>query len=92
MPNTCAVCGFAGLEESPRSSSGGGSFEICASCGFQFGVTDDDRGISYERWRAEWQQKGMPWDSRQSSPPRGWDPVEQLRRIGAFALPNCPAE
>ncbi len=87
MSSTCPVCGFPGLEESPRSSSGGGSFEICESCGFQFGVTDDDRGVSYEQWRVQWQRKGMPWDSGRSSPPSGWDPVEQLRRIGAIVLP-----
>lgn len=88
MASTCPVCGFPDLEESPRSSSGGGSYEICPSCRFQFGVTDEDRGITYEQWRAAWRQRGMPWDSGETEPPPGWDPVEQLRRIGALTLPR----
>jgi hypothetical protein len=31
--------------------SGGGSYEICPSCGFRFGATDNDEGISYASWR-----------------------------------------
>jgi hypothetical protein len=78
----CPVCGYPGLEEEPRSSSGGGSYEICPSCAFQFGVTDDDRGISYEEWRQMWRAKGMPWDQGASAPPVAWDPVKQLRMAG----------
>lgn len=78
----CPVCGFPGLLERPRGSSGGGSYEICPSCGFQFGVTDDDRGYSYDQWRDEWRKRGMPWDNRSTPPPAGWDPVEQLRGVG----------
>ena len=49
MKFTCPVCGYPELEEPPRSPrTGGGSYEICPSCGFQFGVTDDDKGVSYE--------------------------------------------
>jgi hypothetical protein len=80
--HVCPICGFSALVQAPRTSSGGGSYEICPSCGFQFGVTDDDRGYTYEQWRAEWRKRGMPWDNRSSSPPPDWDPVEQLRRVG----------
>ena len=38
----CPVCGYRKLREKPRTYDGGGSFEICPSCGFQFGVSDDD--------------------------------------------------
>lgn len=63
--------------------SGGGSYEICPACAFQFGVTDDDRGFSYEQWRKLWIEEGMPWrDQGISEPPEGWDPREQLRRAG----------
>jgi hypothetical protein len=82
MPYICPVCGYPDLDEPPRSSSGGGSYEICPSCGFQFGVTDDDRGINYEEWRAQWIAEGMPWDRGSSPPPPGWDPVSQLKNIG----------
>jgi hypothetical protein len=78
----CPVCGYEGLEEDPRPPAGGGSFEICPSCGFQFGVSDDDRGFSYEKWRQHWIEEGMIWDKGRSSPPDGWNPVAQLGRIG----------
>jgi len=77
----CPVCGFPDLTELPRSPSGGGSYEICPSCRFQFGVSDDDRGINYEEWRGRWIEDGMTWDQGRSQPPVGWDPVQQLRAI-----------
>ncbi len=78
----CPVCGWTGLAELPRSPAGGGSYEICWCCGFEFGVTDDDLGYTYEQWRNDWIQKGMPWDGSSIRPaPDGWDPAEQLRRL-----------
>jgi len=82
MPYTCPVCGYPKLEEPPRSTAGGGSYEICPSCGFEFGVTDDDRGHSDESWRHKWIRAGMPWDWGRSKPPNDWDPVRQLKNIG----------
>ena len=78
--NTCPVCGYDGLYEPPRSPSGGGSYEICPSCGFQFGVTDDDRGIDYATWREQWIANGTRWNGIGRQPPSGWDPAEQLTR------------
>ena len=78
----CPVCGYDGLEEPPRSTSEGGSYEICPSCGFQFGVSDDDLGFSYDAWREDWVSRGMPWDSAGiEPPPAGWNPREQLERL-----------
>jgi hypothetical protein len=78
----CPVCGYPSLTEPPRYPGGGGSYEICYSCDFEFGVTDDDRGFSYETWRADWVKRGMPWSSWEvSAPPNEWDPAEQLRSI-----------
>jgi hypothetical protein len=80
--HTCPVCGFTGLEEPPRSpTTGGGSYEICASCGFEFGVTDDDQGYSYEAWRARWIANGMRWSSVGQSPPEDWNPGDALRKL-----------
>lgn len=73
----CPVCGFRKLAELPRTMTGGGSFEICPSCGFQFGVSDDDRGFTYERWREEWIAGGMKWSSHRPAP-LDWDPLQQL--------------
>lgn len=80
MP-TCTVCGYPGLEEPPRSPGGGGSYEICPSCGFQFGVDDDDKGITHEEWRARWAGKGLPWSSRGIPKPKGWDAMAQLTTV-----------
>lgn len=79
----CPVCGYPYLEEPPRSPvTGGGSYEICPSCGFEFGVTDDDEGHSYAEWRHLWIAQGMPWNSaRVRSSPDGWDPTAQLREL-----------
>jgi hypothetical protein len=79
----CPVCGFNGLTEPPRSErTGAGSYEICPSCAFEFGVTDDDLGYSDDRWRAEWIAAGMPWRSEGiESPPAGWDPRAQLTAL-----------
>lgn len=54
MTYVCPVCGFEELVEEPRDGAGEASFEICESCGFQFGFTDDDLGYSYDQWRAQW--------------------------------------
>ena len=82
MKFVCPVCGYDGLEEEPRPGAGGGSFEICPSCGFQFGVSDDDHGCTYDQWRQQWIDGGMIWDKGRSHPRAGWNPVEQLARLG----------
>jgi hypothetical protein len=81
MAYTCPVCGFPELNEIPRTEDAGGSYEICPSCGFQFGVTDDDRGFGYEQWRDQWIRQGMPWDKGRTKPPLDWNPREQLRNL-----------
>jgi transcription elongation factor Elf1 len=80
MKHTCPVCGYPALREAPRSKGSGGSFEICPSCGFQFGVTDDDQGLSYEQWRDTWRDGGMKWSSQQAKP-ANWNPAAQVARI-----------
>jgi hypothetical protein len=76
--HTCPVCGYPKLEEPPRSPSGGGSYEICPSCGFQFGVDDDDKGITFVQARERWVGEGMKWSSRGMAAPRGWSAREQM--------------
>jgi predicted RNA-binding Zn-ribbon protein involved in translation (DUF1610 family) len=77
---TCPVCGYPDLCDEPRPAVGGGSYEICPSCGFQFGVSDEDRGFSFEGWRSSWIEHGMPWSSGNVAPV-GWDPADQLTRL-----------
>jgi hypothetical protein len=78
----CPACGYPELSEPPRLGDGGGSYEICWSCGFEFGVTDDDLGYSYAEWRQTWIERGMPWDSEGLHPrPADWDPPRQLEAV-----------
>jgi hypothetical protein len=84
MNYTCPVCGYPKLKELPRSLTAGGSYEICPSCGFQFGVSDDDLGFTYERWRENWRKGGMKWSSHQKRP-RSWNPEAQLATIVCIA-------
>ena len=80
MKYKCPVCGYPELHNPPRVGDGG-SYEICPSCGFQFGVDDDDKGFTYERWRQQWIERGMPWNSIGIRPPAGWNPQKQLRSL-----------
>ena len=77
----CPVCGYDQLNAAPHTEGAGASDEICPSCGFQFGYTDDDQGITYEAWRAKWVSGGMPWSSVGTEQPKGWNPHEQLERL-----------
>lgn len=79
----CLVCGFLGLTEPPVSQqTGSGSYEICPSCGFEFGVTDDDEGYTYAEWRQKWIDEGMPWRGEGiDDPPQGWNPATQLQDL-----------
>ena len=79
----CPVCGFRGLMEPPRTTEGGGSYEICRACGFQFGVDDEDRGFTYGSWRKRWIERGMPWSSA-SPPPSEWNPTAALKNLAAL--------
>jgi ribosomal protein L37E len=82
MTYECPACGYPDLDEQPRTPGSGGSYEICASCGFEFGYTDEVSGFTYETWRARWIALGTPWDSTGiEDPPAGWDPQAQLGRL-----------
>lgn len=81
MTYTCPVCGYPRLTEPPRGTNGGGSYEICPCCGFQFGYDDDDAGITFSEWRARWIENNMAWWSGSQARPDGWDPAQQLRSL-----------
>lgn len=74
----CPVCHYPGLADPPWSEAGP-SYEICPSCGYEFGVTDDDLGVTPESWRRLWIDREHPWSST-APPPPGWDGARQLRR------------
>lgn len=79
----CPVCGFAGLAEEPHSAENGDSYEICPSCGFEFGHSDASEGFTYEQWRASWVTSGANWFSTSRSDERAadWNPEAQLRSL-----------
>lgn len=97
MANICPVCGFKGLKKPPYTGKNGiphlvadgqgnPSYEICVSCGFQFGVTDYDKKISHEQWRQKWMANGMQWRATSIQSPNGWNPREQLQNLGINIL------
>ncbi len=92
MSHVCPVCHWPYLRERPRSASGGASFEICPSCGFQFGVSDDDAGRAPSEWRADWVARGMPWSSIGTAMPEKWDPSSQLAADSHKAARNAMAD
>lgn len=81
MTHLCPVCGYPGLAEPPRRRNGAGSYEICPSCGFQFGVSDDDYSHTYTSWRAAWQKSGTKWAKRGVPPPPDWNAQAQLAAV-----------
>jgi hypothetical protein len=77
----CLVCGFPDLDEPPRDEAGVPSYEICPSCGFEYGFDDDHSGFTYAQWRAKWIEDGMQWWSSAHEPSAGWNAAKQLKAI-----------
>lgn len=88
MPNSgyvCPVCGYANLEE-PAYAHGLPSYEICPSCGTEFGYDDAHAAASrtdvFATLRQQWVDRGLPWSSAATDPPAQWNPAEQLASAG----------
>jgi len=73
MTYTCPVCGYNELEDPPNR------FEICPSCGTEFG--NDDYFNTHAELRQQWITSGAKWWSDCDSPPPDWSPVTQLLNI-----------
>lgn len=69
--NMCPVCGY-GMEEPPEQ------YNICASCGTEFGVHDVNASI--EELRVAWLKTGLKWFSSVEPEPQGWDPFSQVTK------------
>ena len=76
---TCPVCGF-GMDEPPSD------FNICSSCGTEFGLHDEN--VSFAQLRAEWLRNGAQWWSRFLQPPQQWDPFMQVSALLEGGLLN----
>src|SRR5712692_7497104 len=93
MPETltdhiCPVCGFS-LRKPPEDHT------ICPCCGTHFDYDDAaPTQEATENRRAElrfrWFVAGTPWRSRIIDPPRGWDPIEQIKRLNIFVPRAAP--
>lgn len=89
--NICSACGYRFLKLPQLSASGGPSHEICPSCGFEPGYTDDEQGLSFEQWRTQWVERGMAWFSSGQSRPADWNPVRDLHALLTRKRPVLPA-
>lgn len=69
MENMCPVCGY-NMEDPPHD------FNICPSCGTEFGNSDVNASI--KELRSAWLRSGAKWWSPVDIPPDGWDPYEQV--------------
>jgi hypothetical protein len=87
----CACCGYRLLEQPQRNGSGGASHEICPSCGYESGYTDDELEMTFESWREQWVAKGLPWSSRGRSKPEDWNPMVDLHALLKRKRPVVPA-
>src|ERR1035438_8390495 len=72
IENLCTVCGYA-MDDQPED------YNICPSCGTEFGVNDVNSSI--EDLRELWLESGPAWWSPTDPIPQGWDPVGQLQRL-----------
>lgn len=64
----CPVCAYPDMPYPPRD------YNICPSCGTEFG--SDDAYATHDILRARWVQNGAPWFFGQ--PPIAWNPYMQL--------------
>ena len=82
----CPVCGYPGFVEPPWDGDNP-SYDICPSCGVEFGYHDsrptlDERRARQAELRQEWLLAGCPWRGAIDKPPRDWDPKAQLAAAG----------
>jgi len=92
--NLCPVCGY-GMEDPPKD------YNICPSCGTEFGHHDVNASIS--DLRSAWLRTGPKWWSTVTPERENWNPFEQLANLlgaqtgGTAAVqpetfPICPPE
>lgn len=77
--NLCPVCGY-------DLGSPVEDYEICPSCGTQFGY--DDANMAHAILRQRWTEKGCPWWSQSTQKPTNWNPLEQMSRVSDGQFPS----
>jgi hypothetical protein len=78
----CPVCGFT-MKAPPAE------FNVCPSCGTEFG--NDDVDWTIEQLREAWIERGAQWWSNTQPAPEGWNPVEQLLCVIPIAISSAAA-
>ena len=68
----CPVCGY-NMDYPPED------YNICPSCGTEFGVNDANSTVS--ELREVWLQSGPRWWSSTDQSPTGWNPEKQLSEL-----------
>jgi hypothetical protein len=68
----CPVCGFPNLPDPPVDMS----YEICPSCGTEFGYTDFRR--SHDELMSAWLRTGPRWFATWVAAPAEWNGRRQL--------------
>src|SRR5229473_1757408 len=68
----CPVCGYE-MAEGPRD------YNICPSCGTEFGIHDVNSSI--RELREVWVANNLQWHSKVIERPPNWDPWLQLIRV-----------
>lgn len=82
MSYLCPVCGYNKMVRPPED------FYICPCCGTEF--ENDDFETTYAELRQRWEDRGMQWFSRNTSPPPYWSPEIQLENLSHFE--NAPKQ
>jgi len=77
----CPVCGFT-MEKTPAD------FNICPSCGTEFG--NDNLDWTFSELRQAWLDNGAQWWSESTHAPNGWNPIEQVLRVIAVSTKGEP--
>ena len=80
MNYICPVCGYDELDQKPYDEKKRGNFQICPCCGFQYGVDDDDKRISFDNYREKWIREGNSWFDKEKRP-KDWNLDKQLKNI-----------
>jgi len=79
----CPVCGYPEIEEIPYLDENTPSYEICPSCGTEYGY--DDLVKTHTQLRDEWIINGLSWWAKSESPPSDWNPIKQLKAAGLWS-------
>ena len=72
IKHMCPVCGY-GMQDPPCD------YNICPSCGTEFGVHDMNASIG--ELRKAWLQTGPRWSSATEPQPAAWNPFAQIAEL-----------